>query len=298
MNRLLSKKYILTVAATLIIAGALTYLFKYHEGSPASMLANNSERPARELPPRISAPVSNLIADKKVDSDVIRRQGPKAFSIVRNKKRPPGDVAKYIESLLQRSEAGDAVATYSIYLAALECKTTLSGSANRSALAHQVSAIGAGYLKSAESSLDDCANLASKPELLNGDWLKKAAEQGSLEAQLMYSRDAASVIGSRQDYLKDPEKLVQYKKDAARYLEGAAQQGSIDALLAIAGDSQRGIMAPMDPVKSAAYYMAAQKTGSNTYLDKIVDSYSNTLSRDQMRAAGEQAEAIYENCCR
>ncbi|TXD43276.1 hypothetical protein TR80_009570 [Xanthomonas campestris] len=174
----------------------------------------------------------------------------------------------------------------------------MSGGAGKSALAHQASPTGASYLKNAESSLDDCATLASRPEILNGDWLKKAAEQGSLEAQLMYARDASSVIGSRQDYLKDPEKLVQYKKDSARYLEAAAQQGSVDALLAIAGDSQRGIMAPQDPVKSFAYYMAAQKTGSNVYLDRIVESYSSTLSQEQIRAAQVQAEAIYNNCCR
>ncbi|WP_372176929.1 hypothetical protein ACCQ23_15710 [Xanthomonas axonopodis pv. phyllanthi] len=298
MNRSKKNKYFFSAGALLVIAAVFAYAFYSPTRSPGSTMGDNTERSEPRAQPRISAPVATLIADRKIDSDVVKRQGPKAFSIVRNKKRPPGDVAKYIDSLLQRSESGDAVATYSIYLAVFECKNTLSGSAGRSALAHQASATGEGYLKDAESSLDDCANLANRPELLNGEWLKKAAEQGSLEAQLMYARDTTSIIGSRQDYLKDPEKLVQYKKDAARFLDGAAQQGSVDALLAIAGDSQRGIMAPKDPVKSFAYYMAAQKAGSNVYLDKIVDNYSSTLSPDQVRAAHEQAEAIYQNCCR
>ncbi|KAB0529389.1 tetratricopeptide repeat protein [Xanthomonas cissicola] len=241
---------------------------------------------------------SSLVAANKVDAKFIKPIGSKTFSIVRNEQRPKGDALNYVNSLLEKSKAGDASATYSIYLAVAQCNATLQPPSQ--AVLDGYRKIGAekSYLSTLEENFEECKSLTEHSDLMKAAWLQKAAEQGSIEAMIVYATDPDSVIGSPADYLSHPERLVEYRKKSINYLNQAASMGSVDALMALARVYDNGILADKSPVKSYAYYKALQVVQPDIDLRSTLIRSQSQLSSNQLSQANQMANEIVGSCCK
>jgi len=261
---------------------------------------------SKHAPPPLSAgrdvaaeqPDHDAMKTPQVDRRHVQKIGVKAFEIVRTgPMRAPGDAKKFVLSRLEQSRRGDALGTYDIYLAVLDCKSAGSPAelqmldAMRPATPHPEA------LAMIEQRLEECAALLSDPRLMSERWLQVAAEQGSLEAMLMYAVDTQSLIGGPADFIREPERVIEWKRNALRYLESAAALGSVDALLALARSHDYGALVSADRVQAYAYYLAASRASPGASLTELLASYEAELSAKQVQAARAQSAQIYDACC-
>ncbi|WP_435028708.1 hypothetical protein [Xanthomonas cucurbitae] len=273
--------------------------YSSYTSSQSGMAASDVERTSpTDAPEKAKKYATSLVADKKVDGRFIKPIGGRAFSIVRNEQRPPGDALSYVRSLVDRSRAGDAAATYAIYMAVSQCKATLQPPSPGLLDVYRKAGAESNYLKSLETNFEECKGLTEQADLLDEPWLEKAAEQGSIEAMVLYSIDSASVIGPATDYLSHPEKLVEYRSKAMGYLDKAASTGSVDALMALGRAYDAGVLAQKSPVKSYAYYKALGMVEPNADLNSLLERSRSTLKPDQLSQANRLADQIVGSCCR
>ncbi|MCC8532431.1 sel1 repeat family protein [Xanthomonas phaseoli] len=286
-----------------VIAVTILSFFSYRINDKLHPGEGNAGGHDKAIAPR-NAPVvatqhaSSLVAANKVEGKFVKPIGNKAFLIVRNEQRPKGDVLNYVNSLLEKSKAGDASATYSIYLAVAQCNASLQPPSQ--AVLDGYRKIGAekSYLNTLEENFEECKNLTEHSDLMNVAWLQKAAEQGSIEAMIVYATDPDSVIGPPSEYLSHPEQLVEYRKKSINYLNEAASTGSVDALMALARAYENGIMADKSPVKSYAYYKAVQAVQADIDLRPTLIRSQRQLSSNQLSQANQMASQIVDSCCK
>lgn len=240
-----------------------------------------------------------LISQKKLDPKFVQPLGTRAFAISRNGEfRPRGDAKEFILSRLGASDSGDSTASYEIYLAALDCRNAGSPGELQSArlLANQSDQQAA--LKSSERRLQECSSLLKDSDLSPpGRWLLKAAKQGSVEAMLLYAADTESAFGGSASAIQNPEAVIEWKQNSASFLNTAASQGSVDALVALGRANTNGIIVEKNPTEAYAYYLAAKKVMPSAFSDKLLGMYKNELSSAQQQAAISRADAIYKDCC-
>ncbi len=214
-------------------------------------------------------PVRRKLSAPQVDSRVVHRVGANTFQLIRTGPfREPGDARQFVLDRAPASQRGDAVATYEIYLAVLDCKTAGSPAELQDLDAMQPASPAPGALARIERRLEECASLLTDPTLMRGRWLEQAAEQGSVEAMLMYAIDTESIIGNRADFIREPERVIEWKRNAMHYLERAASLGSVDALLGLAHANEYGVIVKPDPVQAYAYYLAAAQVSPEDLLGK------------------------------
>ena len=227
-----------------------------------------------------------------------RAVGPKAYELSRQgSHRPPGDARAYVQQLLPRSEAGDGTASYEIYLTVLECRTFTSDRVDQ--LAQSAALVGAekAFLERSERLLRECGALVLDRDLYPGNWLEKAALQGSVEGQLGYARSPKDVLGTYADILADPERAVAWKHTAGQYLETLARSGIIDAVAELARDYEHGGIVPRDPVAAYAYNLALQQVNPNYVSPLVMQSLDAELSADQRARARLLANTLHGACC-
>lgn len=244
-------------------------------------------------------PYTSLISQRKVDAKVVQPLGPKAFAISRSGAfRPSGNARDFILSRIGASDAGDSTATFEIYLATLDCRNAGSPDEIQSAALLLAKSDQMSSLESSDQRLKECSSLL-KDSALNvpGKWLLKAAQQGSVEAMLLYATDTQSAFGGSDAAIRNPEAVVEWKKDAASFLNTAASQGSVDALVALGRANTSGIIVEKNPTEAYAYYLAARKAMPSAFSEKLLDMYSEELSPAQQQAAIRRADEIYRNCC-
>ncbi|MDV2453666.1 hypothetical protein [Xanthomonas hortorum] len=241
--------------------------------------------------------VSTLIAEKKIEGSVLRLVRGRAFSIVRNEQRPDGDALNYVRSLLEKSKAGDASATYEIYIAVSQCNATLQPPAQGVLDAYREVGAEVNYLKSIDKRFQECKSLTEDFDLMRTPWLDLAAQQGSIEAMVMYASDPDSVIGSPSEYLSHADRLVDYRKKAVGYLQQAAGMGSVDALMALGRAYDSGIITEKSAIKSYAYYKALESVQPNTDLQAVLEVSRKSLNQAQVSQADRLAGEIVNSCC-
>lgn len=243
--------------------------------------------------PREDATRSRLL--RSIDPAVLRPLNGRAFQIVRlEDARPEGDALDYIQALLSRSAAGEAVATYRIYLAVRDCQIYVTGAAER---ALDAQGGGPSGLLKIDRKLDECAALSGNTPLKEGDWLSKAAEQGSLEAQLMYAIDVDSVLGTPSQRLAQPERVVEWKANSMAYLESAASAGSVDAVLRLSSAYSNGILVRADPERAYAYALVLGRTNADSSSNALAREMERRLSTKQQESARHLSHQIYQSCC-
>ncbi|WP_426683705.1 hypothetical protein ABFU84_07035 [Xanthomonas translucens pv. undulosa] len=295
------KKKQLTIVVILLGAAFITALFFYYFKSnnnsnviDSTAASDRPESPAFKSQNTLNA----LITTDKVPAKFTQMVGPKAFVITRTGDfRPHGNALDYVNSLLDSSKKGNALATFNIYLAVFDCKGAYSTDDLNSFNAMKEVGADKNFLKDYARRLDECSSLVENNEIMQGEWLITAAQQGSIEAMILYSIDTKSAIGPSETFIKNPDKVIKWKTNAMGFLENAASKGSIDAVARLADAYEDGILAKEDQTSAYAYYLAAQRAYPNSVSSEKMKRYQNSLRDDQQQAATNRANAIYKSCC-
>lgn len=299
MNR---KSFALTTLAASIVALCVLVVFVYDRRSPSSTDHNADPSHNEKVIDHQGAQgksYSDLVKERKLDPDHVQPLGKRGFVISRSGDfRPKGDAKAYIQSLLGASNQGDSTATYSIYLAALDCRNAGSPSELQSATRMPSEPAKQQALESSESRLRECEELLKDPALSPpGKWLLEAAQQGSIEAMLLYATDTESAFGGATGAVRNPELVSEWKESAASFLNEAAKSGSIDALISLANANDNGIIMERNPTNAYAYYLAVRRAFPAAAPDELINRYKEELTSSQQQDAVRRAEKIYNDCC-
>lgn len=252
-------------------------------------------RAGQNLPIRIG---SLEDARRNLDPRVFQPLGPKAYQIVRlDDARPPGDALDYIQSLIKKSQSGDSIATFNIYLAVSDCRNYLSGATERAPDSDTNGTASISELERTDRKLSECTSLAASHGIAEERWLEIAAQQGSVEAKLYYSIDSDSIIGNSTDRISHPEKLISWKEQSIDYLKEAAGTGNIDAITRLSSAYENGILADRNLELSYAYALAAKMIDPNSSGPTTISNLEKNLSKKQRESGELLSRSIYKSCC-
>ncbi|HYG08081.1 MAG TPA: hypothetical protein VD865_16945 [Stenotrophomonas sp.] len=292
------------VAAGLLMAGVLVWnvAFPFGNGAaPAGSQASATPRPvpnpASKRRERSPTSIEGLIRARRIEPGMARRLAGRAFLIQRpRERRPPGDAAAFARTLLPASADGDGTASYRLYLIASECETAVSpGVIESYRLTKDL--LAPDYPKVMARQMQECEGLLMDPVLSNsGRWLDLAAAQGSLEAGVAYSLLIDRTVSGPEVWLAHPERVIEFKRKALRYLEEGAALGNVSALLALSQVYTNGVMAPADPVRALAYWQVldqVEPVPSSRFAMRLEEG----LSAAQRNEARRQAAEIRQWCC-
>lgn len=223
-----------------------------------------------------------------LDETVKTELGGRAFRVNRTSPlRPAGDALEFVQSLLPASDAGDAVATFSIFLAVLDCRRALGGPPRASSDNGDVL-----------RRMTECTALFETPSWMTRDWLTLAADQGSIEAMLNYPNDPAYVLGDNDAVAyQAPERVAEWRQRARGYLETASRAGSQDAMLELSSAYGAGVYVDKDACLQHAYALVAQRMYPIPGLDHLIGSYERELTPAQKVRSREIARDLYRTCC-
>ncbi|MET0130237.1 MAG: hypothetical protein ABW207_06150 [Stenotrophomonas chelatiphaga] len=258
-----------------------------------------SATPVARLTPRQS---SGRPGSPAYDPAMLQQVGAKAYSIYRTKAgRAAGDAKQQVLALKPRSDAGDGLATYEIELAVSDCRNLISGEPEASwqAMRRAGMRTDPDFLSKLEVRLGECVALSQDPALYEAPWLARAAEQGSVEAQLLYAIDVRTAVGasSASELAEREEDVLAWRETSLRYLHALADGGNVEALSGLQSVHENGYRTAKDPVAAYAYGQVLQRLSPSFWSDALLAQSSQTLSPSQQRRAAEQAEAIYRRCC-
>ncbi|WP_171966796.1 sel1 repeat family protein [Stenotrophomonas bentonitica] len=229
--------------------------------------------------------VNNMPVDPEARYGIVKTPlGGRAFNVKDFGSAPEGNAASAIRGLEPLARAGDGKASYEIYLKISQCMPLI------------------GLSRRARSSLDakseeECRDIPVESLAAKSDWLRRGAEQGHLGAQLVFVADPEQALGGLQEIFKNPDVVIEYKRQAMEYLESAADRGSMDALLRLGNAHQVGVMTEQDNTTSYAYYLAAERAAPGTVSSNRQQWLRDRLSVEQIRESKVKAEEIYDECC-
>ncbi len=229
-------------------------------------------------------------------SQVIPRGG-RAFSVQTSVPDYDGDAKAYVEALVPASKSGDAAASYAIYLRVRNCRLAMKPLREDELAIDQSLGIAQQALRTRERELEQCASLIPAQNLVETHWLEIAAEQGSLEARLIYATNPEDVLGDPSQMLAAPEKTMAYRETAIGYLEAALRQGNLDALSILSSAYENGILIGRDPVMSYAHAAALVRADPNPAIADLESIPRQSLNEAQLREGRDMADVIYRQCC-
>lgn len=230
-------------------------------------------------------------------------QDPGAVTAKENQTPPPGPALAVIRSLTPQAEQGDARAALQIFQKLEQCQGALKTNLRDGGLSDQATNGGDRVyaLKQIEAVLQECQGLEDKDLASMGYWVEKAAKGGNLLAMLRYSDGGYRyLVGDETEMLRNPERVIEYKKKSVEYLHQAASKGVPEAMLSLATTYKLGIMAEADPVQAYAYAKAAQMvhpSGPPGGQAQFLTIYSDGLSPDHLTQGNALARAVYDKCC-
>ncbi|WNH52890.1 hypothetical protein [Stenotrophomonas oahuensis] len=213
-----------------------------------------------------------------------RMLGAKAFTVEDFGAAPEGDAEAVIRNLEAQARAGSGAASYAIHLKLFQCSNLLKPSGTSSSIEG--------------SQWEECKDLSPERLVQEVDWLRLAASQGHLGAQIRFASDAELVLGGISGMFKDPDAVKEYKRQAMEYLNAAAERGSVDALSRIADAHLYGLKVERDPVASYAYYMAMQTVDPHSAVPLNMRYLQKELTANQLEDANKRSKEIYNECCR
>jgi TPR repeat protein len=201
---------------------------------------------------------------------------------------------KAIEALLPSARSGDAKAALAIYSKLFSCRPEVDDSVIRSGIrAGEDDQQIAGHLANHR---EECAGTADLL-LERGRWLEAAAASGLPEAQLLYATDMEAIVGTREQIIRNPEKLMRYKARSSGYLKELAATGNVDAMLALSSVYEHGTLVEQDPVRSYAYGRAAQLAIPSVIPHDMLDRQRATLSPEHLAEGERLGRIIHSTCC-
>lgn len=217
----------------------------------------------------------------------IERQnlGGRAFTVVDFGSAPEGDAQTVVDGLKESALAGNAKASYGIYLKIRECASMMKTFETK----------GASSINSKK--YENCKNLSAENFSSASEWLERAASQGNLGAQLLYVADPEAVLGNQADMLRNPEKTQQYKESAVNYLRNAANRGSVDALLSLGNAYQVGTLVDSDAATSYAYYQTVERIAPDYAPQTRMEALRKELTPQQISLSRTKSMEIFNECC-
>ncbi|WP_152246060.1 sel1 repeat family protein [Xanthomonas sp. LMG 12462] len=212
---------------------------------------------------------------------------------------PEGKLEDIAPELKKSAEKGNAKSALALYLKLSTCDTALHTQISPDEIKAYASA-GISmekYANSMEKSISECTGASEEDLKRRGKWLEKSAMLGDLQAKLMYASDPEAIVGDATDMLRDPEKVIDYKKKAVKFLSDAASSGSPDGLMKMGDAYNDGILLPKDQVRAYAFYRATEMTTSSDF-SNILSKIEPELTPAQISQGNKEAIHIYQNCCK
>jgi hypothetical protein len=284
-----------------ILALLVSMWLMYWGRKPPSPLGGASSGETSKAPAKSPADVpslAELTAAHRVEAGTVLPVSGRAFVIRRpHERRPPGDAAAFARTLLPASARGDSVASYRLYLVTSECEASISPDILQ---ADQLMAewLPPNQAELSAREMEECEALLLDPGLADRRaWLRLAAEQGSVEAAAVYAISIEEAVGGPEAWATHPEKVIEYKRQAVRYLEGAAAAGSVEALSGLAQTYVGGFLVPEDLVRALAYEIVVDRVHPSEGSRGLRTDLERRVSTGQRDEARRQAEAIYRQCC-
>jgi len=128
--------------------------------------------------------------------------------------------------------------------------------------------------------------------------LKIAAEMGNVEAQFLYGSEYLFLLDADpKDLLAHAEDIVQYKRDAVRFLTEAANQGSVQAMRNLSHAYRDSLLTPKDPFLTYVYMHAASRTGLYPLAGQELARMGTELTPQQVVQAQRAGDQIFAQCC-
>lgn len=208
-----------------------------------------------------------------------------------------GDALEFVNQRLVAARGGNGLASYEIHLRADACLRAMKPVNQGVYLAYAQQGLGQQYMLGVAKELESCAQLLSRGDLLGENWLEQAAQQGEVEAQLLYAQDPGATLGTFTELLADPERALEYRRVAVSLLQRALESGSLDALDALGDIYQRGILAPKDLSAAYAHKLALQQMDAVPSRNRELAELRNVLSPIEVSAAEVAANQLRRKCC-
>ncbi|MDH1660554.1 MULTISPECIES: sel1 repeat family protein [Stenotrophomonas] len=296
MNR---KNVSITALALLIATTAAIAIMLGNDSSSAKNAATeianaNIDSDAGVKP----TPYVQLAAQRKIDSRYVTAANGRAFTLQRPPIfRPPGDALAFANGLLAASRRGDATSTYEIFLTVSDCQNAMEGAPPIASNEPEMREFSRQEIDYFKTKLTECESLLGDPSFTSKNWLDLAAEQGSIEAKIMYSINPDHILGNVDDYSMKPEKVSEWKEKSIQYLEEASKQGSTNALFQLSNIYENGIVASADPIKSLAYQIAYDNAKLGNPNNQRQLDLRRSLTREQQNRAEQLSKEIFKSCC-
>ncbi|WP_229978759.1 hypothetical protein [Stenotrophomonas lactitubi] len=239
-----------------------------------------------------------LAHEGKIDSRYVIPANGRAFSVRRPPIfRPPGDALAYANGFLEASRRGDANSTYEIFLTISDCQNAMEGAPPTNLKDPEQREFALQEIEYFKTKLAECESLLGDASFNSLNWLELAAEQGSIEARLMYSINPDHILGDVNSYSMKPEKVIEWKEKSISYLEDSSRKGSINALFQLSNVYETGIVAPSDPIKSLAYQIAYDNTKPGNASNERQLELRRSLTPEQQSRADKISKNIIKSCC-
>jgi TPR repeat protein len=147
-------------------------------------------------------------------------------------------------------------------------------------------------------SQDDCLGITEK------DWadaprlLKVAADLGNENAQIAYARKEPLDGKTLEDFVQNPEDLVDFKNNANRYLVSASEAGNVDAMWFLSESLRTGDL--MEKNLSVAYqykYAISLSGGYSSSINGELTQLESQLTPEEVRTSQGNAVKFLARCC-
>ncbi|SNT83031.1 TPR repeat [Stenotrophomonas sp. CC120222-04] len=258
--------------------GAATSLEPSARGAHATATPTASNPRSGSSASALESPANRLVR--------VRHLSGRAYVVDDFGRVPSGTIDKVIAELSPLAMAGDATASYGIFLKLNEC-ANINRRASRGVA-----------LQAAPDVAAACNDLSAEHEVSSSKWLSLAAEQGNIGARLLYAADSESALGGPAELLRNPDRAKEYKQTAVGYLQEMASQGSADALLQLGNAYHAGVLIDEDLVASRAYFEAVRLVDPSIVPARQVSTLDKSLSGEQLSLALRKGNQIYDSCCR
>lgn len=275
----------MAIITVLVASVAIALTLRKGGGEAAPLVATSNQQ---EIAQSKTTP-----ADSTALPPYAQREKGRSFIFARGEAlRPPGDPRAWIDSLKPAAEAGDANASYSIYLALVDCEMYLKASAPEELAESRSIGSSPEYEKKVLRKLIECESLPPSQTEEIGQWLSKAASQGSIEALVAYAASPNAILGNKPD--TESEEFKNWQSNAVSYLNEAMQKGSIDALAHLSNAYMAGFALPRDPEKAYATQLALSEIGQNLSSEAYRNSIAKELTPKQIAQAREESKEFFQ----
>lgn len=100
------------------------------------------------------------------------------------------------------------------------------------------------------------------------DLLERSASSGLVEAQVGYAAIAGNIIGSREEYRFDSQRIENYRRNSIAFLRQAVRQGNNESLANLSMIFSEGRLVQRDPDAALQYYREfLKRSGRNSERD-------------------------------